>query len=125
MLLDGKPAAGADVVIDTREMGFLMQAGKLDRRANVPKVNAGADGRFTFTPPGEEFRLIAFSDAGYAHAFADDFTKSDKLVLQPWGKIEGEVQIGGLPAPISKSSSVPPCFSERDGPITSVTATRH
>ena len=99
LLPDGKPAAGAEVVIDTREMGYLMQAGKFDRRANVPTVTAGPDGRFAFTPPGEKFLLIAISDAGYADALPDEFARSGKLVLQPWGKIEGEVRIGGQPAP--------------------------
>jgi peroxiredoxin len=114
MLPDGKPAAGADVVIDTREMGFLMQAGQFDRRANVPTVKAGTDGRFTFTPPSEKFRLVAFSDAGYTHAFFDEFAKSGKLVLQPWGKIEGEVQIGGLPAPNQQVEFSPALF-QREG----------
>jgi beta-lactamase regulating signal transducer with metallopeptidase domain/thiol-disulfide isomerase/thioredoxin len=99
LLPDGKPAAGAEVVIDTREMGYLMQAGKFDRRANVPSVTAGPDGQFTFTPPGDKFLLIAISDAGYAHASPDEFAKSGKLVLQAWGKIEGEVRIGRQPAP--------------------------
>ena len=98
LLADGKPAAGAEVVIDTRTMGFLMQAGQFDRRANVPKVACGSDGQFTFTPPAEKFLLIAFSDAGYAQAFPDEFAESGKLVLQPWGKIEGELRIGQQPA---------------------------
>ncbi len=76
-----------------------MQAGRFDRKANVPKVTAGPDGRFTFTPPGDPFLLIAVSDAGYADASPEEFAKSGKLVLQPWGKIEGEVRIGGQPAP--------------------------
>jgi beta-lactamase regulating signal transducer with metallopeptidase domain len=41
LLPDGKPAVGAEIVVDTRELGYLMQAGKFDRRANVPTVTAG------------------------------------------------------------------------------------
>jgi beta-lactamase regulating signal transducer with metallopeptidase domain/peroxiredoxin/protocatechuate 3,4-dioxygenase beta subunit len=99
LLPDGKPAAGVEVVLDTRTMGFLMQGGRFDRRANVPSVTTGPDGRFTFTPPSDPFYLIAISDAGYAHAWADEFARSGTLVLQPWGKIEGEVRIGRQPAP--------------------------
>ena len=110
LLPDGKPALGAEVVIDTRRMGFLMQAGQYDRRANVPKVTAGPDGRFTFTPPGDPFLLIAFSDAGYVHAFPDEFAKSGELVLRPWGKIEGEVRIGGQPAPNQQVEFGPGAF---------------
>ena len=78
-------------------MGYLMQAGRFDRKANLPRVTTGPDGRFTFTPPKGEFLLIAVSDAGYADATPDEFAKSGKLVLQPWGKIEGEVRIGSQP----------------------------
>jgi beta-lactamase regulating signal transducer with metallopeptidase domain/peroxiredoxin len=107
---DGKPAAGAEVVIDTRNMGYLMEAGKLDRKANVPTIIAGPDGRIAFTPPPEEFLLIAVSDAGYARAFPDEFARSGKLVLEAWGKIEGEVRIGGQPAPNQQVEFQPGLF---------------
>jgi hypothetical protein len=58
----------------------------------------------------EKFLLIALSDAGYAHAFPDDFAKSGKLVLQPWGKIEGEVWIGRQPAPNEQVQFNPALF---------------
>jgi peroxiredoxin len=51
------------------------------------------------TRPGDKFLLMAISDAGYADASPDEFARSGKLVLQPWGKIEGEVRIGGQLAP--------------------------
>jgi beta-lactamase regulating signal transducer with metallopeptidase domain/peroxiredoxin len=98
LFADGKPAAGAEVAIDTRDMGFLMEGGRFDRRADVPIVPTGPDGRFTFKPPGDQFLLIAASDGGYADASPEEFAKSGKLVLQPWGKIEGGVWIGRRPA---------------------------
>ena len=94
-------------------MGFLMQAGRFDRKANVPRVTAGPDGRFTFTPPDDQFLLIAVSDAGYADASPDEFAKSGKLVLQPWGKIEGEVRIGRQPAPNQQVEFQPGLVSAR------------
>ena len=74
-----------------------MQAGRFDRKANLPRFTAGPDGRFTFTPPTGEFLIVAACDAGYADATPDELAKSGKLVLQPWGKIEGEVRIGNRP----------------------------
>ena len=70
-----------------------------------------------------EFLLIAVSDAGYADAFPDEFAKSGKLVLRPWGKIEGEVRIGGRPGTDQQVEFQPACFSAGDGPTTSPTAT--
>ena len=98
VLPDGKPAPGAEVLVDTRELGFVMEAGHFDRRANIPRVTTGLDGQFSFTPPSDPYFLIATSDSGYAQAWADDFARSGTLVLQPWGKIEGEVRIGRQPA---------------------------
>src|SRR5262249_7113005 len=56
------------------------------------------DGRFSFTPPDDPYFVIAISDAGYAHAWPEDFVKAPTLVLQPWGKIEGELRVGRRPA---------------------------
>ncbi len=99
VLPDGKPAAGAEVLVSTEHMGWLMQAGHFDSRVNAPRIKAGSDGRFSFTPPKDPYFLIAISDAGYAHVWPDDFAKTGTLVLQPWGKIEGELRIGRQPAP--------------------------
>ncbi len=59
-----------------------------------PKVTTGTDGRFTFPPTDDTFLLVAIGEAGYADASSDEFAKSGKLVLQPWGRIEGGVRIG-------------------------------
>ena len=71
-----------------------LQSGRFDRVVNFPKITTGPDGRFTFPPTDGKFLLVAVSDAGYADASSDEFAKSGKLVLQPWGQIEGGVRIG-------------------------------
>jgi protocatechuate 3,4-dioxygenase beta subunit/peroxiredoxin/DNA-binding beta-propeller fold protein YncE len=93
-LPDGTPVAGADVALATREQRLALESGRFERQANVPLFTTGPDGRFTFTPPDDKYLLIAVSDAGFADASSDELTKSSKLVLQPWGKIEGGVRIG-------------------------------
>ncbi len=94
---DGQPAAGAEIMLATERNGYFMQAGRFDRKANLPRFTAGPDGRFTFTPPKGEFLIVAACDAGYADTTPEELAKSGKLVLQPWGKIEGEVRIGNRP----------------------------
>jgi beta-lactamase regulating signal transducer with metallopeptidase domain/thiol-disulfide isomerase/thioredoxin/protocatechuate 3,4-dioxygenase beta subunit len=94
LLPDGKPAAGAEVVLATETLGFLMQAGRYDRRSNFPMVRTGPDGRFTLHSTVDNYLLVAACDAGYADASQDEFARSGKLVLKPWGKIEGMVWIG-------------------------------
>ena len=94
LLPDGKPAPGVEVALATRQNRAAMRSGRIDRDANAPRFTTGPDGRVAFTPPRGRFLLIAASDAGYADAPSDDFAKSRKLVLQPWGRIEGGVRIG-------------------------------
>jgi beta-lactamase regulating signal transducer with metallopeptidase domain/thiol-disulfide isomerase/thioredoxin len=94
LLPDGRPAPGAEVVLATRQNHVELRSGRFDRGANAPRFTTGPDGRFAFTPPLDRFLLIAVSDAGYADASSSEFAKSGKLVLQPWGRIEGGARIG-------------------------------
>ena len=91
---DGKPAAGAEVVLASSENQLTMKAGRFDRVVNAPKTATGPDGGFEFPARDGQFLVLAVSDFGYAEASSDEFAKSGKLVLQPWGTIEGGVRIG-------------------------------
>ena len=42
VLPDGKPAPGAEVLVDTRELGWLMQAGHFDPRVNAATTHIRA-----------------------------------------------------------------------------------
>jgi RNA polymerase sigma factor (sigma-70 family) len=94
LLPTGKPVSGAEVAIATRENSVWLQSGRFNRRARFQGVITGPDGRFKFPPRDDEFVLIAVGDAGYADAFSEEFAKSGKLMLQPWGQIDGGVRIG-------------------------------
>ena len=94
---DGKPAAGAEVAIATRGVYVSLRGAGFDRNYNFPITKAGPDGRFTFPPPDDQYLLVAASDAGFADAPADEFAKTGKLVLRPWGKLEGRVMVGKKP----------------------------
>ncbi len=94
LLPDGKPAAGAEVVLASWENQLTLKAGRFDRVVNSPKTATGPDGRFEFPAREGQFLVLTVSDFGYAEALSDEFAKSGKLLLQPWGTIEGGVRIG-------------------------------
>ena len=96
-LLNGKPAEGVDVVVATETDQVLFQGGHFESRTSAPRSKTGPDGRFAFTTPKGNFVLIALGDAGYADASPADFAKSHKIVIQPWGRLEGEVMAGRRP----------------------------
>src|SRR5262249_23764809 len=94
LLPDGKPAEGAEVAVVTWQSRARLRSGRFDRHADFPKVTTGPDGQFTFPSQPGEFLLMALGDAGYADASPTELKKSNKLLLQPWGTIEGGVRIG-------------------------------
>ena len=97
LLPDGKPADGIDVVLATEEDQVFFQEGHLENRTSALRSKTSSDGRFSFTAPKGNFLLIAIGDAGYADASPEDFANADKLILQSWGRLEGQVIAGRRP----------------------------
>ncbi len=98
-LPDGKPAEGVDVVLATEADLVLLENGRFASQTTAPRTRTGPDGRFAFTAVKGQFLLIASGDAGYADATSTEYAKSDKLILQPWGRLEGELIVGRQPKP--------------------------
>jgi beta-lactamase regulating signal transducer with metallopeptidase domain/protocatechuate 3,4-dioxygenase beta subunit/peroxiredoxin len=94
LLPDGKPAEGAEVAVVTWQSRVRLRSGRFEHDADVPKVTTGPDGQFAFPSQAGEFLLMSLSDAGYADASSTELKKSNKLVLLPWGTIEGGARIG-------------------------------
>ncbi|MGO9915318.1 MAG: hypothetical protein ACLQIB_11475 [Isosphaeraceae bacterium] len=76
----------------------MPQGAPPDDNSNADTTTTGLDGRLTVPRRADPFLLVAAADAGFADATSDEFAKTGKLVLQSWGRIEGEVRIGRKPA---------------------------
>ena len=98
LLPDGRPAAGVQVVLGTQEDRAFVRGGVVQENSHAERITTGPDGRLTVPKHEEGFLLVVAADAGFADATSDEFAKTGKLVLQPWGRIEGEVRIGRKPA---------------------------
>jgi RNA polymerase sigma factor (sigma-70 family) len=100
---DGKPLAGADVVlVDPSQPMFIMNgrpptrsAQQVDRRF----VETGADGRYAFRPQEPPYTIVALHDRGFAEQTVRDANTPPPadLTLRPWGRIEGTLRIGRRP----------------------------
>ncbi len=99
LLPDGKPAEGVDIVLASEADMVLFDGGRFESRTSAPRFKTGPDGRFAFTAAKDKFILVALGDAGYTDASPDEFAKSDKLVLKPWGRLDGELMVGRGPKP--------------------------
>ena len=115
LLPDGKPARGVEVAVGTKESRITLHSGRFERDLNAAIATTGDDGLFQFSPPGSPFLLVVTGEAGFADITSDEFTKSAGVIeLQPWGKLEGTVTIGGKPGadqPVAFLLRTP----ERDG----------
>ncbi len=104
---DGRPAAGAEVALATRDHPLLfdMEQVRFGRSNGMSFAKTGPDGRFTFDAPDGPFILAAISDDGYAELH----DKSGHLTLEAWGKVKGQAFIGRQPA-----ANQPVSISRRD-----------
>jgi hypothetical protein len=113
LLPDGRPAAGVRVVVGTQENPAFVRNGIVEHGSNAQTSTTGPDGRLTVSKRVGGFLLVVAADAGFADATSDEFAKTGKLVLQPWGRIEGEVRIGRKPAAYQSVVYLPYLHSNR------------
>jgi beta-lactamase regulating signal transducer with metallopeptidase domain/protocatechuate 3,4-dioxygenase beta subunit/thiol-disulfide isomerase/thioredoxin len=100
----GKPLAGVEVMLSTRSQGASLQGdswwlgqGTL-AWSGAGTVITDEQGRFTFSPTNERFRLGAVHPSlGYGEIEDTDFDRTRKLVVEPWGRIEGTMLVGAEP----------------------------
>jgi hypothetical protein len=57
-----------------------------------------AQGRFSLPALSASPRLVAVHSLGYVEVTSDELTASGKMVLQPWGRIQGVLKFGTKPA---------------------------
>ena len=94
---DGRPLAGATVILSTKSLRAQLYNGKFSENG-YPQVLTGADGRFSFPAQSEPFRVFIDHASGFAEADAKTLAGSPELTIQPWGRIAGTVKIGTNPA---------------------------
>jgi RNA polymerase sigma factor (sigma-70 family) len=99
----GRPVGGAEVMLATESQRARLLGGSW-RTSPGQRSSSGAGtivaddhGRFTFSPTAERYELAAAHPTGYGAATADEFAKTGRLVLRPWGRAEGRVVVGGVP----------------------------
>ena len=94
---DGKPLAGAKVVLSTKSLRVQLYNGSFHEGA-YPQATTGADGRFGFPPQTEPYRVFVHHEKGFVEADEKSLAGSSQLIIKPWGRIEGIVKIGADPA---------------------------
>jgi len=97
---DGQPAAGATVFLNSggiRVDSYRPGEFRGSDSGNNKGKSVGADGVFEFSAAAGDDRLIAVDRAGFADVAVESLSGSDRITLQPWGRIEGVVKSRGKP----------------------------
>ncbi|UCC31220.1 MAG: HEAT repeat domain-containing protein [Phycisphaerales bacterium] len=94
---DGKPVAGADVVLAAAEPMTPVSLlnghpdWALDR---LPRFTTDAEGRFAFPAQSRRFALLVADDRGFAFVMDGAFAEQPKVQLTPWARLSGFVRSG-------------------------------
>ena len=99
VLPDGEPATNATVFLYEARGGVYMdKPGQFRKEPGIStdsRVQTDDAGRFSFAPKLLARGLIAIHDQGYAEVTTAAF--DGRIVLQPWGRVEGRLLIGNRP----------------------------
>jgi hypothetical protein len=92
---DGKPVAGADVLLGTVSASASHQSGVTEEESrNCPHTTTDDEGRFFFRPTDETYTVLVVNDDGYALMTPAQINGGRPERLQKWGRIEGRLRIG-------------------------------
>jgi Carboxypeptidase regulatory-like domain len=94
---NGQPLAGAAVTLSTKSLRAQLYNGNFHAGA-YPQVLTDAGGRFSLLPQTEAFRLFVDHPSGFADVDEKTLASSPNVTVHPWGRVEGLVKIGNLPA---------------------------
>ena len=97
---DGSPAPGVNVAVSGDVMHSFIQlvGGQLrsyDSRSKMATTDE--EGHFYIPSVPDDGTVVAAGEPGFASAPLADVRSSGIITLQPWGRIEGTLKIGGQP----------------------------
>ena len=90
---DGRPAAGAKVILNTREQSmFLGRPGDFYNYSGVLNETTGTNGAFRFSTAEDINPILVQHPTGFASLRVAELRKTGKVQLQAWARVEGASQ---------------------------------
>jgi peroxiredoxin/protocatechuate 3,4-dioxygenase beta subunit len=96
---DNWPLPDADTVVAINGEPARLVDGKFGRRLEGISAKSGADGTFRLPPQSEDYTLAAAHAQGFGQISRKEFERSNRIRLEPWGRIEGVARSGSRPLP--------------------------
>jgi len=94
VLPDGSPAESAQVALVNSHSILNMYRAGVRPSGNADLTLTGADGRFHIDTTNEAVSLIALNRSGFIEVPFADLKNNSKIVLKPWGGVEGVFRVG-------------------------------
>lgn len=94
---DGTPVARATVLLQTGSSVYMRLPFDLQANSDSDSIETDTAGRFAFQPRLGVGAVVAADKEGYAEIPVDQFSATNIVVLQPWGRVEGTLKIGSRP----------------------------
>src|SRR6266850_3127208 len=101
---DGKPVAGVEVVLVPEGYGFDLNG---PRSQSFPIARSDKDGKFDFPQPSAWSDLAVIGDTGFAQVGRTEMPTDGKIIVRPWGRVEGTFLVGKMPQPNQQLSLYP------------------
>jgi len=121
---NGKPLAGARLVANSSGStklidGRLVTAPLRMNQVKSPELTTDRDGGFEVNQTVRQAGMIWVAEPeGFAAVSPDDLSRSHQVVVKPWGRVEGRLMAGRIPA-AGVPLQLEPMFADRsDGPRT-------
>ena len=94
---DGQPAADAAVVLRSGGYLYVTSPRTFDLKSydNPDVVQTDAAGRFAFQPRLDVRKIAIAHPSGFVQIAPEDLVRSPTIRLEPWGRVEGTLQVRG------------------------------
>src|SRR5436305_885895 len=91
---DGSAVSGVEVLLVPEGSIFYLDG---PRAQNYPAVRTDAQGKFAFPQPNAWWDLVAMNENGLARLAPEELPADGKIMLRPWGRVEGIYLAGQSP----------------------------
>jgi len=93
---DGQPVSNANAFVVT-QAAYVENGQPMRGTPTEAKTRTGGDGSFKLSLPDKPFLLVVTHDDGFAEIPSETTKFPIEIVLQPWGRVEGDAFLGPNP----------------------------
>lgn len=94
---DGQAVHGGKVFLVSAGMYFEIRDGHAKEPDSVERTITDENGRFRLYTEEVAFAIVVLHDTGYAQVRGKQLSKSDRIVLTPWARVEGTLHLRSEP----------------------------